>query len=214
MTPPAAILLAAGKGRRMGGPKALLVVDGKPLISAHVQRLLEVGCRPIIVVARHATAAELGPVAGVRVIAANTDSMAASLAVALAELSPTRDRVVIVAPIDTLPARRSTLHVLLTAAASEGVRVATPQHRGQSGHPIAIREDLLHVFREGYTGTLRDLVRSAGEARRRIELDDAAVHTDLNTPADLAALRPGLAPCFSSSRTQRLQRAAPEAAKT
>jgi nicotine blue oxidoreductase len=182
----------------MGGPKALLVVDGKPLIYAHVQRLQEVGCRPIIVVARHATAAVLGALTGVLVISANTDSMAESLTVAVGCLSPRRDRVVIVAPIDTLPALRSTLHALLTAASTDDVRVATPHYRGRSGHPIAMREDLLQVFRQGYAGTLRDVVRSAGAARHRLEVDDDAVHSDLNTPADLAALRPGLVPRFTS----------------
>jgi CTP:molybdopterin cytidylyltransferase MocA len=197
MTRPAAIVLAAGEGRRMGGPKALLVVDGKPLIHAHVQRLQELGCSPIIVVMREATAAALGTITGVEIIAANTDSMAGSLKVAVASLSPGPDRIVIVAPIDTLPARRSTLHALLTAASVDGVHVATPQYRGRSGHPIAIREELLQVFRAGYAGTLRDLVRSAGAARQRLEVADASVQIDLNTPADLAAFRTGVTPCFA-----------------
>jgi molybdenum cofactor cytidylyltransferase len=192
MTPSAAIVLAAGAGRRMGGPKALLVVDGQPLICAHVQRLREVYCRPIIVVTRAEVAPLLEEMAGVQIICADTDSMAASLTVALGSLPAEPDRIVAIAPIDTLPARRSTLELLLTAAASEGTLVATPQHRGRSGHPIAIRAELLQVFREGYAGTLRDLIRSAGAKRRRIEVDDASVTFDLNTPADVAALRPGI----------------------
>ena len=50
----AAIVLGAGEGRRMGGPKALLVIDGKPLICRHVERLREVECRSIVVVVRSA----------------------------------------------------------------------------------------------------------------------------------------------------------------
>lgn len=198
MTPSAAIVLAAGEGRRMGGPKALLLVDGKPLIWAHVQRLREAACQPIIVVTRTAVAAALADMPGVRVIAADTSSMAASLSVAVRNLTPEPNRVVVVAPIDTLPARRTTLELLLTAAASSHTHVATPQYRGQSGHPIALRDELLRVFREGYTGTLRDVVRSAGQHRRRVDVDDAAVRSDLNTPADLAALRPGAAPSFAA----------------
>ena len=56
MSAPLAIVLAAGEGLRMGGPKALLVVDGQPLVTAHVQRLREAGCRPIVVVVRAAIA--------------------------------------------------------------------------------------------------------------------------------------------------------------
>jgi CTP:molybdopterin cytidylyltransferase MocA len=154
------------------------------------------------VVVRPDATAELGTIAGVQSIFADTDSMAESLTVALVSLAPRPDRIVIVAPIDTLPARGSTLQALLTAATGDGVRVATPQYRGQSGHPVAIREDLLQVFREGYAGTLRDLVRSAGAQRRRLEVDDATVSVDLNTPADLAALRPGLVPSFAVRGTK------------
>lgn len=194
MTPSAAIVLAAGEGRRMGGPKALLMVDGKPLIAAHVQRLREVGCQPIIVVTRTVTAAAIGDMPDVRVICADTGSMAESLHVGLSMLTPRPDRVVLVAPVDTLPARCATLRALLTAAASEGTQVATPRYRGQSGHPIALREQLL---RTGFAGTLRDLVRGAGAQRGTIEVDDPAVLVDLDTPVDLATLRPGHLPHFA-----------------
>ena len=208
MTPPAAIILAAGEGRRMGGPKALLLVDGMPLIRAHAQRLREVGCDPILVVARTQAAAVLGTISSVRVIAADTNSMAASLTVGVGNLAPEPGRSVIVVPVDTLPAQCSTLRALLSALMSEGVHVATPQYRGRGGHPVAIREDLLQVFRGGYAGTLRDIVRSAEMQRRRLEVNDPAVSVDLNTPADLAALRPGLAPCF----VERLRRRQPSIA--
>lgn len=197
MTPSAAIVLAAGKGRRMGGPKALLMVDGKPLIAAHVQRLREVGCRPIIVVTRTGLAAAIGDMPGVHVIAVDTGSMAESLTVGLSVLAPTPERVVLITPVDTLPARSTTLRALLTAASSEGTQVATPQYRGQSGHPIAMREQLLQDFRARAHGTLRDLVRSPGAQRRRVEVDDATVLVDLDTPVDLATLRPGLVPRFA-----------------
>lgn len=194
MTPCAAIVLAAGKGRRMGGPKALLMVDGKPLLDAHIQRLHELGCQPIIVVTRTLTAAAIGDMPGVRVICADTGSMAESLKVGLSSLATTPDRVVLVVPVDMLPARCTTLRALLTAAASKGTLVATPQHLGRSGHPIALREQLL---RTGFAGTLRELVRSTGAQRRRIEVDDAAVLVDLDTPVDLATHRPGLVPRFA-----------------
>jgi hypothetical protein len=47
---------------------------------------------------------------------------------------------------------------------------------------------------------LRDLIRSEEAGRRRLDVDDAAVCDDLDTPADLAALRPGTVPSFGSSR--------------
>jgi CTP:molybdopterin cytidylyltransferase MocA len=200
MTAPAAIVLAAGEGRRMGGPKALLVIDGQPLIVRHVERLREAGCRSIVVVVRSAVVdevrANLGDARGAGVVAADTLSTAASLTIGLGALEPERDQAIVVSPVDMMPARRSTIDALLTAVAEEGVHVATPRFHGRGGHPVAIRETLLRALREGYRGTLRDLIGAAEAYRRRVDVDDPAVTGDLDTPEDLAVLRPGLVPRF------------------
>ena len=41
----AAVILAAGAGRRMGGPKALLRVGGETLLRRAARAALEAGCR-------------------------------------------------------------------------------------------------------------------------------------------------------------------------
>ena len=46
----AAVILAAGAGRRMGGPKALLVFQGESLLQRAVGLALEAGCQPVITV--------------------------------------------------------------------------------------------------------------------------------------------------------------------
>lgn len=197
MTAPAAILLAAGEGRRMGGPKALLVIEGKSLLYGHVKRLREVGCAPIVVVVPTGILAPvrelLRDTSGVALVARDTDSMSASLTIGLEHVPPAAS-VVVVSPVDALPAQSSTLRALIAAALEEEVEVATPSYRGRGGHPVVARETLLRAFRQAYPGTLRDLIRSTGSRRRRLEVDDAAVGHDLDTPADLAALRPDFPP--------------------
>lgn len=191
MTAPVGIVLAAGEGRRMGGPKALLLVDGRPLISSHVEGLERVGCEPIVVVVRRAIASQVGELLAsastTRVCTVDTDSMAASLGCALSSVSPDLQRLVVVAPVDTLPSRRTTLDALLRAAALPNVNVATPRYQGRGGHPVVARESLLQTFREGYSGTLRELLHSAEARRHQVDVDDAAVVSDLNTPDDLAS---------------------------
>ncbi|MBW3646237.1 MAG: NTP transferase domain-containing protein, partial [Actinobacteria bacterium] len=46
----AGLLLAAGQGRRMGGPKALLEVAGERLVRRGIRLLDEGGCAPVVVV--------------------------------------------------------------------------------------------------------------------------------------------------------------------
>ena len=202
MTAPVAVLLAAGEGRRMGGPKGLLVVDDKTLLRAHVERLREVGCRVVVVVrvAMAETArVELSGMLEVELLATNTASMAESLAAALTCIASSSDQEVIVSPVDTLPARLSTLKALLDAVRLPGVAVATPCYLGRGGHPIVVRETLLRALREGYSGSLRTLIQTADAQRRRVDTADPAVIGDFDTPLDLAALRPGLVPEFAGS---------------
>jgi CTP:molybdopterin cytidylyltransferase MocA len=208
MSARAAIVLAAGVGRRMGGPKALLVVDGAPLVRAHVELLRNVGCRPIVVVVRSGVATEvraaLHDLPEAHVISTDTSSMAESLAVGLGCISRKPSRKLVVTPVDALPVRESTLEVLLQAVTGADVLVATPEYHARGGHPIVARESLLQVFRDGYAGTLRDLIRAAERERHRIAIDDPAIAADLDTPADLSALRPGVVPCFASETPQRV----------
>jgi CTP:molybdopterin cytidylyltransferase MocA len=46
----AALVLAAGAGRRMGGPKALLDLGGETLLRRAVRAALEAGCAPVLAV--------------------------------------------------------------------------------------------------------------------------------------------------------------------
>lgn len=48
--PVTGLLLAAGRGRRMGVPKALLETDGEPWVARGVRLLLEGGCDRVVVV--------------------------------------------------------------------------------------------------------------------------------------------------------------------
>jgi molybdenum cofactor cytidylyltransferase len=203
MSAPLAILLAAGVGLRMGGPKALLVVDGQPLVKAHAQRLREAGCRPIVVVVRAAIAMQVRDILRetpeAQVCVADTASMAASLVAALGCVPAQSVRAVVVSPIDTLPVRLATLDALLRAVTAPQVHIATPRYHARGGHPVVARESLLQAFRDGYSGTLRELLRDAEAQRRRLDVDDPEVASDFDTPSDLAARRPGLVPQFASS---------------
>ena len=49
-SPVAAIILAAGAGRRMGGPKALLEVGGESLLRRAARTALAAGCAPVLAV--------------------------------------------------------------------------------------------------------------------------------------------------------------------
>jgi CTP:molybdopterin cytidylyltransferase MocA len=188
----------------MGGAKALLLIEGLPLVQLHLQRLHEAGCRSIAVVVRPEVAlvveellAALPYAACVRVVMALTDSQAGSLAVGFRALSAgapagvdPRDVKLLVTPVDMLPPKGETLEALLAALEGD-VLAATPLRRGRGGHPVAVRAALLAPYLAGVgegLPSLRELLTGAAHRRVRVEVEDDAIHGDLDTPSDVRAV--------------------------
>ena len=179
-----AIVLGAGAGERMGGPKALLVVEGEPLASVHARRMREAGCTEVVLVTRTDLVGRLAPL-GDLVVASVAPDPAGSLAVALRALSLAADDLLVITPVDAWPARPGTIALLLDAVRA-GAGAATPRFGGRGGHPVVARA---RVF-EGFTDAprpLRDVLAALGAARARLDVDDSSVVVDLDAPADVVA---------------------------
>ena len=195
------IVLAAGEGRRMGGPKALLEVDGSTLVEFHAARLAEVGCTSIAIVVRpdvaDAVRGLLREHPGVRVAAVITSSQAESLAAGLRALhagSRSQKDVIIVTPVDLMPPLAATYRTLL-ACLGDTTLAVTPVHAGRGGHPVVAYRALFAPYEvepPQAPPPLRDVL-AAVPSRRRVEVDDPRVLGDLDTPSDLHA--------FGGSRT-------------
>jgi molybdenum cofactor cytidylyltransferase len=185
-----AILLGAGAGARMGGSKALLVIDGAPLALLHARRMRDAGARDVVLVTRADVAPLFAENEAMRVVVTGAPDPAGSLAVGLGAVSLTGDEVLLVTPVDACPPRVTTIRALLDAlgaggASGEGrVDAATPRHAGRGGHPVAIRASALRDFAAS-PAPLRDRLEALGPRRVRVDVDDAAVTTDLDTPDDL-----------------------------
>jgi CTP:molybdopterin cytidylyltransferase MocA len=181
-----AIVLAAGEGRRMGTPKALLEVGGVTLVERHVGRLVELGCEAIAVVVRPevAVAPSLRSMACVRIVEARTASQAESLAAGLRALEGIDDPI-LVTPVDLMPPGLATLRTLLDALAPS-VDAVTPVHGGRGGHPVIARHRVLAGSSTGLEGVpLRARLAALGPRRLRIPVEDASVLGDFDVPADL-----------------------------
>lgn len=133
MTRTAGLVLAAGEGRRFGGPKAPYVLDGERLVDRAVRVLRAGGCDPVVVV----LGAWLGEVPGAEVVE-NPDwssGMGSSLRAGLADLTgrPDVDRAVVT--LVDLPG--------LTADAVRRIRaclgdLAVATYDGVRGHPVLL----------------------------------------------------------------------------
>lgn len=172
------IVLAAGSGGRMGGPKARLLIGDETLASLHVRRFREAGCTDVVVVLRREDRAlDLDATVAI----SSAPDPAGSLAIGLGAAS---GALVMVTPVDVLPAKVETIRALARAV-SDGIDAATPVHDGRGGHPIVARRAVL----EAAAGRpLRDVLAALGVRRARVDVDDSAVAIDLDTPADVIAV--------------------------
>ena len=189
----AGLLLAAGAGRRMGGPKALLRdADGTAWVTRAARTLLEAGCAPVLVVvgaAAEEVAALLPP--GVDAVRAEDwdEGMGASLRAGLAALAgrPEPAEAVLVALVDT-PGVTPEVVARLTALGSPGV-LARAGYAGVPGHPVLIGRahwDGVAATARGDEGARGYL---AGHEVALVECGDLGDGRDVDQPPDLA-LRP------------------------
>jgi CTP:molybdopterin cytidylyltransferase MocA len=133
VTAPLGLVLAAGAGRRHGGPKAPLVVDGERLVDRAVRVLRDGSCDQVIVV----LGAWVGDVPGASVVV-NPDwasGLASSLRAGLqaAEGHPDCDRVLV-----TLVDLPGLTAAAVQRVADSGGELAAAASGGRRGHPVAL----------------------------------------------------------------------------
>ena len=181
---PAGLLLAAGEGRRLGTPKALVEIDGVRLTDRAVGMLHEAGCTPIVVV----TGAARVDVAGA-VVVHNPDwrtGMGSSLRTGLSALAPDCPAAVI-ALVDQPKVTAAAVR-RLREAYDAGARVAVASYDGRPRNPVLIaREHFAEAaaYAEGDKGA-REFLRARPDLVVPVPCDDVADPEDIDTPEDLA----------------------------
>jgi nicotine blue oxidoreductase len=177
---PAGLVLAAGEGRRFGGPKAPVVFEGERLVDRAARCLRESGCDPVYVV----LGAWLGDVPDAHVLV-NPDwptGMGSSLRVGLRELS-THDEIddVVVTLVDLPGLTPAAVRRVIDAPGD--LVVAT--YDGTRGHPVRFGRG----HWAGITATLSGDAGARTYLRDRtdvtmVDVADVASGEDLDAPDD------------------------------
>jgi CTP:molybdopterin cytidylyltransferase MocA len=186
------LVLAAGAGRRMGGPKALVrLTDGGPtLVETAVARVLESGCDRVVVVVGAAgeQAAALVAETGAEVVAADDwdEGMGASLRAGIAHLEDAHDDLALVTLVDLPDVTAAVMTRVLADAVGDGrAALVRAAYDGVPGHPVAIGRDHWSAVRTTARGDrgARDHLRAT--PHRLVECGDLATGRDLDTAEDL-----------------------------
>lgn len=187
----AGVILAAGAGRRFGGPKQLALVGGQPLV-AHVTRQALASCPAGVIVvtgshARRVAGALRGLPAQVVLNRGWRSGMASSLRCGLEALGGAPSAALVLLG-DQAAVTAADLRRLAAAWQRRPQHIAAASHSGVLGAPA--------IFPRRYWGRLRQLRGERG-ARQVIAtagsvtaVDMPCAALDVDTTADLARLAP------------------------
>ncbi|MSN24686.1 MAG: NTP transferase domain-containing protein [Geobacter sp.] len=181
----AAILLAAGKSRRMGSCKQLLPLGDTTLVGRCLDTLIAAGLSEIIVVVSPegievAEAARRYPVEIVVNSRAGGD-MASSVRRGRDAVSSAASAV-LVALCDCPLLLPATVSHLMAEHGRCPAKIIIPCHDGRRGHPLLIPRSILDELSD--SETLRDLVRCDPGRVCCVEVNDPGVLIDMDTPED------------------------------
>ena len=188
MTSVTGLLLAAGAGRRMGRPKALVELDGEPLVRRGVRLLDDGGCDPVVVVVG-AAAERVRPLCdGAQVVEASdwATGMGASLRAGLAAAV---GEACVVALVDQ-PGVTAAAVDRLRAAHREGAVAAVATYAGRPRNPVLLDRSVWADVAAAAVGDegARPWLRTHSELVVQVDCTDVGTPDDVDTPQDLAAL--------------------------
>ena len=191
----AAIVLAAGRSTRMGGPNKLLAeISGRPLVRIAAQEALASQARPVIVVTGHQRERVEAAVSSLEVVLVHNpdfaNGLSTSLKAGVAAVPADADGAIVC--LGDMPQVDAKLIDRLLAAfdPEKGALVVVPTIDGKRGNPVVWSRRFFPELAalDGDTGA-RHLIASYPEAVTEVPLTGNAALVDVDTPDALVALK-------------------------
>ncbi|MEO8435263.1 MAG: nucleotidyltransferase family protein [Pyrinomonadaceae bacterium] len=188
----AAILLAAGRSRRMGAFKPLLPFGATTVIDHCITTLRQAGIDSIVVVLGHRADDVRRQLQDTEVLfALNPDpesEMGASIASGIHQLAETA-KATLIALVDHPAVPADVIRLLIDEWKSKGTRLVIPEFAGRGGHPVLVdlgfREELLRL---AAAGGLRALFEQHRDEVCRLPVSSPFVARDMDTWEDYRQL--------------------------
>ncbi len=197
----AAVVLAAGRSRRMAPHNKLLIADraGKPMIARVVDNVLSSKARPILVVTGHQPKDIEHALGGRPVRFAHAEEyaegLAASLKAGIAAVPPTAAAAIVCLGDMPLVTGRMIDRLLEAYRPEQGQRIVLPTFRGKQGNPmIWDRAYFSEIMQIGGDSGARFLISQHRDAVVEVEMADDAVLRDFDTAESLETLPARLRP--------------------
>lgn len=182
------IVLAAGASRRMGEPKPLMQTEGTTFLERAVNLLRKGGCRYVIAVVNDSDdwIARLADTSGAAVVINDQPGAEQidSLRLGIANL-PDGYEGVLVLPVDFPRVQQHTVEELMREFSTSRPPVLNPAYNGTAGHPVIFSRALVvELLRPDLPDGARTVIDRHAQEARTINVGDAGVLIDIDTPAD------------------------------
>jgi len=185
----AAVVLAAGMSRRMGTPKPLLPLGGRAMLLHVLDALARVEAidRTVVVTGHgHDQIAAIAPeaVALVHNVQHTDGEMVSSVKVGISSLRGECDAIVLALGDQPL-IRAETVRRLIDGWRSSRSRIVLPRHAGKRGHPIVLDSTAFdEILSLSPHETLKTYISRHAMATMEVDVNDPAIHFDVDTPED------------------------------
>jgi len=182
------IILAAGSGSRMGGPKATIEIDGQRLVDRAVTLFHDGGIKDVYVV----LGAWQGEVPGAQALI-NPDwqtGMGSSLRVGIDAIMKNPEYSAAIISLVDLPGMTA---AAIREIADSSQEIVMGTFEGKAGHPVKFARKYWKEIMESATGDFgaRNFLKERDDVFF-IALDHLADGRDVDTPEDLAGVRDGI----------------------
>lgn len=185
----AAVIVAAGMSSRMGDFKPMLNIGSISIAQRIVANFHQAGVDKIVMVTGYNATTLERHLSGNGIIFLRNESyettqMFDSAKIGLEYLKDKCDRILFT-PVDIPLFTSATVRTLIDS----GAELACPLCEGQQGHPILIASRLVeNILSDTGEGGLKGAISRCGAELQEIEVDDAGVLHDADTPEDYRTL--------------------------
>jgi molybdenum cofactor cytidylyltransferase len=199
-----ALIPAAGKSRRMGGPKLALPLDGRSVLEVVISAVRQAGVEEVLVILGPQTC-NLGLMAeqaGAKVLmlAADTAEMRITILRGLQwveeQCRPAKEDGWLLLPADHPCVEAPLVRMLLLAQKQQRDKsIVVPTFEGKRGHPVWIRWEHVAAIRSAPAGEgINAFLRRQARVTLEVAVANASILWDLDTPEDYERLRKALGP--------------------
>ena len=181
-----ALILAAGKGSRIGTPKLMLEVNDKSFVNVIIDKVRRAGIKDVVCVVSEETykwAKE--NIKHCRIVVNPEPEKGMITSVYFGAMQINDCAGIMIIPVDHPFIKSETIKILLSKAEENSDSIIKPRFEGKSGHPVIVPYKLIKtITKENFGDGLNDVIKKSGNRQVYADVNDNGILKNINTKED------------------------------